>query len=189
VLTNNHVIEGPGRVVVLSGGEEQEAQIVAQDPTNDIALLRVTGAAAALPPLPLAARDVGRGARVAAFGYPLGDVLGRGLKLTTGVVSALPEANGDNMYLLDCRVNPGNSGGPLCNERGEVIGMVTAKSGISQDVDSYGMALPADLLQSFLERAVPGWTPPAVEAPADAMEWDKVDAAVSSSVLMVLMKR
>lgn len=191
VLTNRHVIEGPGRVVVLSSGSEEEiaAEVVAVDEKNDIALLQVNGGLAALPPLPLSDATVGRGARVAAFGYPLGDVLGRGLKLTTGVVSALPDGNGENMYLLDCRVNPGNSGGPLCDQRGQVIGMVTAKSGSSASVDSYGMALPAGLLQEFLQRSLADGGPPAAASPADPQEWDQVDAAVSASVLMVLKKK
>ncbi len=189
LLTNNHVIEGPGRVMVFGSGEEQEtsAEVIAQDDEHDIALLKVTGAAAALPPLSLAEAHVGRGAKVAAFGFPLGDVLGRGLKLTTGVVSALPDPDEENMYLLDCRVNPGNSGGPLCDQYGRVVGMVTAKSGLSQNVDSYGMALPANVLHAFLEKSLPGWTPLVMEN-TDRLEWDEVDRAVSSSVLMVVKK-
>jgi S1-C subfamily serine protease len=125
---------------------------------------------------------------VAAFGYPLGNTLGRGLKLTTGVVSALPEASDENMYLLDCLVNPGNSGGPLCDQQGRVVGMVTAKSSNTQDINSYGMALPADVLQSFLTNYLPGWRPER-KALADTLPWDEVDRTVSPSVLMVLKKR
>ncbi len=191
ILTNYHVIEGPGRVVVLGSGAQSEtpAEIVAQDKEHDMALLQVTGPAAALPPLPLSNVQAGRGARVAAFGYPLGDTLGKGLKFTEGAVSALPDTQGENMYLLDLRVNPGNSGGPLCDPYGRVIGMITAKSSISQDVDSYGMALPGDILQQFLEKSLPGWTPSSAAAPAERLEWDEVDRAVSSSVLMVVKKR
>jgi S1-C subfamily serine protease len=115
--------------------------------------------------------------------------LGKGLKLTTGVVSATPEAGEDNMYLLDCRINPGNSGGPLCDRQGRVLGMVTAKSSISQDVDSYGMAIPSDVLQQFLQSHIPDWRPaPAAAAPA-SMEWDEIDRAVSGAVLMVVKKQ
>jgi S1-C subfamily serine protease len=190
LLTNQHVIAGPGRIVVLASGGEDEtpAELVAEDEEHDMALLRVAGAAAEAPPLALAPSQAGRGARVAAFGYPLGNALGKGLKLTTGVVSGAPEASADNMYLLDCRINPGNSGGPLCDRQGRVLGMVTAKSSISQDVDSYGMAIPADVLAEFLQSHVPGWSPSPGEAPA-AMEWDEVDRAVSASVLMVVKKQ
>jgi S1-C subfamily serine protease len=190
VLTNHHVIAGPGRTVVLAsgGGEETPAEVVAADEQRDMALLQVGGAAAEAPPLPLAESQAGRGARVAAFGYPLGSALGRGLKLTTGVVSASPDPRADNMYLLDCRINPGNSGGPLCDRQGRVLGMVTAKSSISQDVDSYGMAIPADVLQSFLRSHIPGWRPASDASPA-ALEWDEIDRAVSASVLMVVKKR
>jgi hypothetical protein len=67
--------------------------------------------------------------------------------------------------------------------------MVTAKSSISQDVDSYGMAIPADVLEEFLRSHLPDWPPSPAEASAAAMEWDEVDRAVSGSVLMVVKKQ
>jgi hypothetical protein len=77
LLTNYHVIEGPGRVVVKTSGskDEQPATVAAQDEEHDLALLQVEGDAAKIPPLPLADALVGRGASVAAFGYPLGETL------------------------------------------------------------------------------------------------------------------
>jgi S1-C subfamily serine protease len=191
LLTNHHVIEGPGRVAVRLPGREDAipATVVEKDEKRDLVLLKIAAEEAeVLVPMPLEQTALARGASVAAFGYPLGDAVGLGLKLTTGVVSALPEANTQGMLLLDCRVNPGNSGGPLCNKRGHVVGVVTAKSLIGQSIDSYGMAVPTSEVLQFLARALPDFRPaPPPETPM--LEWDEVDRLVSPSVVMVLKLR
>lgn len=187
VLTNHHVVEGSSAVKIQlpgSGKVRVDARVVAKDAERDMALLTVSDRSVQrLKPLPLANTRVNRGMRVATFGFPLGDVAGSGLKLTQGVVSALPEDSEDGMVLLDCRINPGNSGGPLFSRRGQVIGMVTAKIG-GVGVDSYGMALPADFLVDFLTRHLPGFSP--VELDGTEREWDEVDSQVSGSILMVV---
>jgi S1-C subfamily serine protease len=191
ILTNHHVIEGDGKPFVRIAGKEQPAQakIVAVDKQLDIALLQVNDPQLVpLTPLSINTFELGRGADVAVFGYPLGDDIGTGLKLTTGIVSALPDAANDGMVLLDCTVNPGNSGGPLCDAGGRVIGMVTAKTG-GFGVDSYGMARPADKLEPFLKRHIPGYAGAPAAEPPDTPAWGKIDRAVSGSVLMIVMKK
>jgi serine protease Do len=127
---------------------------------------------------------------VAAFGYPLGEAVGRGVKLTTGYVSATQEQTDNGMVLLDCRINPGNSGGPICDTNGQVVGMVTAKSVSSGAVDSYGMAAPADQIIAFLQEHMPGFSPaPTGTAPGAAADWAAVDRRVSPSVVMLMLKR
>ena len=139
-----------------------------------------------MQPLTVASAAPSRGTRVAAFGYPLGDLVGKGLKLTTGVISATDDQTDDGMLLLDCRINPGNSGGPLCNARGEVVGIVTAKSYSGEQLDSYGLAVPAARIVDFLSRHLSGFTPPApAQAEGASGEWDTVDGMVSPSVLML----
>lgn len=191
VLTNHHVIEGPGELYVRLSylNDMVPAEVVAQDSASDMALLRLRlQQGSKMRTMTVAPGQVRRGARVAAFGYPLGDILGRELKLTTGVISSLPEISSGNMLLLDCRVNPGNSGGPLCNSRGEVVGMVTAKSTTDYGLDSYGMAIPADTLDRFLRSHCPGYgitnSPPLSDA--SNSDWDVVDRLVSPCVVMVL---
>jgi S1-C subfamily serine protease len=189
ILTNHHVIEGEGKVVVRlpKSKETIPAEVIAQDADRDMALLKVTFPAdLKMGAVPVAAVEAGRGAPVAAFGFPLGDAIGSGLKLTTGVVSALPDESESAMILLDLRVNPGNSGGPLCDKHGNVIGMITAKTG-GFGVDSYGMAIPAVDLIAFLDAKLPASAERASEiaAPA-AQEWNEVDQLVSPSVLMIL---
>jgi S1-C subfamily serine protease len=189
VLTNRHVTAGEGQLVVRLPGrpEPVPAELVAADRTHDLALVRVqVPEGLSFQPLSITAAPVSRGTRVGAFGYPLGDLVGKGLKLTTGIISATDEQTDEGMLLLDCRINPGNSGGPLCNARGEVVGIVTAKSYSDQELDSYGLAIPSSRIIEFLGQHLPGFTP-AEAAPADGApsEWDAVDRIVSPSVLML----
>jgi S1-C subfamily serine protease len=192
VLTNRHVVDGTGRVVVRVGGvkEPVPAQVIKIHDERDMALLKVEFPESFNPPPVTVASDkLNRGLEVAAFGYPQGDQLGQELKFTRGAISGLPNPALENMILLDLRVNPGNSGGPLCNGRGQVIGMITAKTG-GVNLDSYGMALPANELVEFLNEHLPA---DAKRGEADAAEgldsWDKVDAALSPAVLMILKVR
>jgi S1-C subfamily serine protease/thioredoxin-related protein len=192
IVTNNHVVEGPGSIWVrLPGDEKKEvaAKLVAADEEHDIALLQLAEPdAAKLKPLPLLADTVGRGTSVALFGYPLGDVLGEGIKFNQGVINALPDKGRDGMYLLDCTVNPGNSGGPLCDKRGLVVGLVSAKTFGGEGVGSYGMARPTNVVADFLKAQLPGFKPATGQGAAKLAEWSDVDALVSPSVVMILKR-
>jgi S1-C subfamily serine protease len=192
ILTNYHVVQGAGRIVVMTGaGEDHETavKIVAQDEEHDLALLKVDGPAAELPALRLSDAEAVPGDRVATFGYPGGGTLGEKIKFSAGAVSSLPEPSYDNMYLLDLRVNPGNSGGPLFDQYGRVIGMIARKSRISEEFDSYALAIPGRTVQEFLRRELPDWTPPDDEAAPRKTEWSELYPTVSKSVLMVVRKR
>jgi S1-C subfamily serine protease len=189
LLTNNHVIRGGGSVTVRMPGAPNpvHARVLAKDSRRDIALIKLTvpPGAPALKPLSLGDRLAGRGESVAALGYPLGERFGAGLKLTTGVVSALPEAGNHEMLMLDAKVNPGNSGGPLCDATGAVVGMVSQKTIKSTEViDNYGMAVPVKDLRDFLKRHLPAYSPPA--PPGEQFPWAVVDRKVSGSVLMIV---
>lgn len=189
VLTNHHVVKGANNVALRLPGHKDPlpAQVVASDAQRDAALLKVefpAGFSAA--PLAVSREIPGRGAQVAAFGFPLGDAIGGGLKFTAGAVSALPDDAAERMLLLDLRINPGNSGGPLCNGQGQVVGMITAKTnGVFNE--SYGMAIPTDDLHKFLDKHLPPESPRA-DAPAGNPlgGWDKVDQIVSPAVFMIL---
>ncbi len=191
LMTNNHVVEGPGKIFVRIPGQPHEAlaEIVATDPQRDIAIIHVlAGAADQMKPLPISEKPVGRAADVAAFGYPLGDELGGGLKFTNGAISALPTAENEGMYLLSVEVNPGNSGGPLCNKKGQVVGIVAAKTFSARSVQSYGMAIPSEAAIAYLQKNLPGGYKP---APADEVktgEWEDVDKAVNPSVVMIIKR-
>jgi S1-C subfamily serine protease len=180
VLTNHHVIEGPGGIAVqIEGKDPMPAEVVAQDPDRDIALLRVAPQRG-VRWKPVSFADAARrGQEVAAFGYPLGN---RSLILTRGSVSGQTE---DEFVLLDCRVNPGNSGGPLCDGAGRVVGMVTAKSHSSETVDSYGLALPSAVIVDFLTQTL-GGSPPKPSRGARSGDWEDVNNRIAPSVVMIV---
>jgi S1-C subfamily serine protease len=160
--------------------------VVASDAAADIALLRLKEMKGIdLKPLQLVTkRPIHRGEPVAVLGFPLGDMVGSGLKLTTGVVSATPEPGNTNKLVLDARVNPGNSGGPLFDAHGAVIGVVSAKSFGFGQVESYGLAIPSPDVEAFLQKHLKGFQ--AAEAPQEKIDWQEVNSRSSPSVLMVL---
>jgi S1-C subfamily serine protease len=188
ILTNQHVVRGPGQVFVHPPDTKDliRAEIIAEDADRDIALLQIkVPDQASLKPLAVAGkRKVRRGEQVSVFGYPLGVSLGLGIKLNTGVVSATPERLNGDMFMLDAKVNPGNSGGPVCDPYGTVVGMVTAKSFSGEMVDSYGMAIPAPELDAFLNKTLDDYEP--AEEGTKKMDWDEVDRKVSPSVVLIL---
>ena len=128
IVTNYHVIESARQIEVnFSGDDRVQATIVGVDPSTDLALLKISAQARALTPLPLGDSDAVRvGDAVVAIGNPFG--LER--TVTAGIVSALQrEITAPNGYTIDkviqtdAGINQGNSGGPLLNARGEVIGV------------------------------------------------------------------
>lgn len=153
VLTNFHVIEGSNQVeVVLSDGQRMKARLVGTAPGMDLAVLAVDPPEKAIPALAFGDSDtLVIGQKVLAIGHPLA----LHNTLTTGVVSALkrtldslsPELE-DSVIQTDAAVNPGNSGGPLLNSKGEVVGIVTAAMGQAQNL---GFAIPSN----FAQHAIP----------------------------------
>ena len=126
LLTCFHVVKGAGRIDVRLNGKVYPAMVVGTDPAHDFALLQVD--ASSLPALPwIKAEDVELGEEVRAFGFPLTSALGSSLKVTRGTISGVERAEGNPEFQIDSSVNPGNSGGPLVNDRGEVVGVVVAR--------------------------------------------------------------
>jgi serine protease Do len=148
IVTNSHVVENANTIVVkLSDGRELPATIVGRDPKTDIALLKVD--AKDLPVIGLgdsSALQVGE--PVMAIGNPFG----LEQTVTTGIVSATGRVLGagpyDDFVQTDASVNPGNSGGPLINARGQVVGInsiIFSRTGGSVGI---GFAIPVNLAKS-----------------------------------------
>jgi serine protease Do len=140
ILTNNHVIESAGRITVtLADGRVFRAEVVGADSAIDVALLRISGATN----LPEAAIGNSDELRVGEWVCAIGNPLGYEHSLTVGVVSfigrKLFDASLDDYIQTDAAINFGNSGGPLINSRGEVIGI---NSAISSRASSIGFAVP-----------------------------------------------
>jgi serine protease Do len=140
ILTNNHVVEGAERILVkLSDGRSLRARVIGADPDTDIALLKVDGQSS-LPVAPVGDSSTLRmGEWVCAIGNPLGYEH----TVTVGVVSYLGrklfDSSLDDYIQTDAAINFGNSGGPLINARGEVIGINAA---ISSRASNIGFAVP-----------------------------------------------
>jgi serine protease Do len=148
ILTNAHVVEGADKVTVKLVGEddERDAVVIGSDTETDIAVIMVEGVA--LQPLKLGDSDsVRAGEYVLAIGNPLStDELAN--SITFGIISATTREitidNYTNTYLqTDAAINFGNSGGPLINMQGEVIGINSAKT-ITAGYDEYGNAVSAE---------------------------------------------
>ena len=148
ILTNHHVIENAERITVtLADGRTFRGEVVGTDPAIDVALLRIPGSKD-LPEAPLGNSDELRvGEWVCAIGNPLGYVH----SVTVGVVSfigrKLFDASLDDYIQTDAAINFGNSGGPLINTRGEVIGI---NSAVSSRTTSIGFAVPINQAVSIL---------------------------------------
>lgn len=149
ILTNNHVVSEGGTfsVITSDGKQYANAKVLAKDPTNDIAFLKID--ASGLSPATLGdSSKVEVGSFVVAIGNALGQFQNT---VTTGVISgkARPVTAGDgqgsaerltNLFQTDAAINPGNSGGPLVNVDGQVIGMNTAVAG--EGSQGIGFAIP-----------------------------------------------
>jgi serine protease Do len=106
------------------------------------------------------------------------------MKVSRGTVSGAAEPATGNLLQLDARVNPGNSGGPVIDLLGNVVGMASRKSTTSRKFDSYGFAIPVSDLEAFLRKNLQDYTP---EPPRAAkLPSDEVCRIVSPSILMIL---
>ena len=151
IVTNAHVVDGgTAFLVVTSDNVQHEATLVGADADNDLAVLKIE--ADDLDPVTLGSSDeLIVGDQVAAIGNPLGELTST---LTVGYVSAkeryvsTDNSTSINMMQTDCAINSGNSGGPLFNMKGEVVGITSAKySGTSNSgasIEGIGFAIPID---------------------------------------------
>jgi len=157
IVTNYHVVQGADEVTVsFSNRDTVEAEIVGVDPSTDLAVLRVDTTASALTPLPLGDSDrVKVGDPVVAIGNPFG--LDR--TATAGIVSALQRLirapntfTIDHVIQTDAPINRGNSGGPLLDAQGRVIGVNTQieTGNVSQGNVGIGFAVPSNTVKDVV---------------------------------------
>ncbi len=155
IVTNNHVIEDATSITVrTSDGTSYSAQLVGTDSRTDIAVLKID--ATGLQPVTLGNSDnLNVGDTAIAIGNPLGELGGT---VTNGIISALDRTivlDNEEMTLLqtNAAINPGNSGGGLFNSRGELIGMVVAKSS-GEDIEGLGFAIPSNLVSQVAQELI-----------------------------------
>ncbi len=155
IITNNHVIEDATQIrVTLANNETYDATLVGRDASVDIAVIKIEATdltAAVLGD----SESINVGESVVAIGNPLGTLGGT---VTEGIISAderVLTIEGQEMTLLQtsAAINPGNSGGGLFNARGELIGVVVAKSS-GEDVEGLGFAVPIDIAGSVAQEII-----------------------------------
>jgi S1-C subfamily serine protease len=162
IITNEHVVAGANKVQVSFSGQDQiRATVVGKDTSTDIAVLKIDAHARALTPLPLGQSDaVEVGDHVVAIGNPFG----YDRTLTAGVVSAVgreisaPNSSPiENAIQTDAAINHGNSGGPLINDDGQVIGVTsqisTGNTGGQGNV-GIGFAIPINLVRTVAAQII-----------------------------------
>lgn len=150
IVTNFHVINEEDEelhlVVIDDNGGEFEARIVKEDPLNDLALIKIEGENEFALSIP-SAESFEIGDEVFAIGTPKSIELGQ--TLSKGIISGSRKHNGVNIIQSDVSVNPGNSGGPLVNKQGELIGVVRSKL-IGFGVEGISFMIPGNKVSEFL---------------------------------------
>jgi putative serine protease PepD len=181
IVTNDHVVDGASQVQVKIGTSDkaQDATVVGADPSRDLALLKVD--AGNLPTLSLGdSSSVGVGDPT----YAIGNPFGLDHTLTTGIVSALQRslqapdgATISGAIQTDAALNPGNSGGPLLDSSGQVIGVNSqiqtgSSSGAEAGNVGIGFAIPASTVKSFIAEAKAGkLAPQTQQQPQQSDPW------------------
>jgi putative serine protease PepD len=163
IVTNEHVVDRASSITVSLDGESgrtRQAVVVAQDASSDLALLRISPGGLALHPLALGDSST---TQVGDAAYAIGNPFGLNWTLTTGVVSAVNrqikapnEATISHVIQTDAALNPGNSGGPLLDASGSVIGInsqIASTGGAQGGSTGVGFAVPSSSVKTLLQRS------------------------------------
>jgi S1-C subfamily serine protease len=185
ILTNYHVVDHCKQVMVRGGGS---ASVQAYDDMNDLALLRIE---TKITKVTFRTTPVGLGETVFALGFPYPGILGQGLNVTDGLVSALSGIQNDTRYLqITAPVQPGNSGGPLVDTNGLVVGVVSMRineievlrrsGSLPQNVN---FAIRAELANSFLRANA---VDPAIEEPTHSLSASEIAKRAQAYTVQVV---
>jgi S1-C subfamily serine protease len=189
VLTNRHVVEDADGVVIQDpanpAAKPLGGKVVAVSKELDLAIVLCADLNA--PAVPINPAPLGRGTEVLALGFPVMDVVGRGLKATRGIVTGLPSKDTGNLMVLDVQINPGNSGGPLCDNSGRVAGIVAAKTFTERFIQGYGLAIPMVDAVLFIQKTIPDYS--VIDTGGAQLEWTEVDRRISKSTVLILIKK
>ena len=180
IVTNNHVISGATKITVrLKNGDSYEAKLIGTDPQTDVALLKIEATGLQAVTFGDSSKLV-VGEKAVAIGNPLGELGGT---MTDGIISALDREitiDGQTMTLLqtNAAINPGNSGGGLFNAKGELIGVVNAKSG-GENIEGLGFAIPANKVKEVIDQlAANGYVKGRAEAGLTLLDIDSAEKAM-----------
>ncbi len=150
LLTCDHVVRNATDIQVKLGDQTSPCQVIARDSAHDLALIHI--ARQGLPAIPLADSEaVELAEEVRAVGFPLSDVLGSSIKVTRGSVAGIVAKRRGKVFQIDAVVNPGNSGGPLLDGRGAVVGVVNAQL-VGLQISKVGFAVPVNYAKAMLAK-------------------------------------
>lgn len=149
ILTNNHVIEGCRKVSLTHNGKEFEASIIATDSKNDLAILKSNVRPNRF--YKISRDDPKLLENVIIAGYPLGKKVSAAIKTSKGSITSLA-GYGDNYsnFQTDAALNQGNSGGPIIDESGNVVGVAVANFGKQAGVESFNFGIKSSTVKSFV---------------------------------------
>jgi len=193
VVTNHHVIAGRKTIILLRmDGTKIPASVAVDDATNDLALLKPNNTRNLPPALPLANRAAQVGGHVFTVGYPHPDMMGKEPKLTDGIINARTGIKNDpRVYQISVPLQGGNSGGPLLNMNGEVVGVTTSKMSavkvfkwtgdLPQNVN---YAVKVGYVRALLSSVDPAASAPVLQAKKASLA--ELAKRIEGSVLMVI---
>jgi len=169
ILTNSHVIQGSQLpTVTLPTGMQYSCSIIKRDDIRDLAIIKIAASGMDLSAVTFGnSSEVESGDEVIAIGYSLG--LEGGATVTKGIVSAFRVSEGVHYIQTDAAVNPGNSGAPLINMRGEVVGVITFKL-VREAVEGMGFAVAISDARLFISEYASGVQVPRQEAETQTRE-------------------
>jgi hypothetical protein len=191
ILTNEHVIRNAAKIeVVLPGGKRVPAEVIERDDYKDLALLKVTEPN-------LQALNIGESRKmtvldtIVAVGFPFAGLVGNDVSAYDGKINAVREEDKIPLLQVDANVNPGNSGGPVLNDRAEVIGVVVSKlnalalARLSGSIpERINFVIPIDEARGMIRRAYPyGFQP---SAKTEKMPVQDVFSAAKQGTVLVL---
>ncbi len=193
IITNNHVVEGADEIIVrvTEGGRKFEAKVVGADPKTDVAVLKIEPGKTKLKPVKTGDSDA---VRVGDWALALGNPFGLGHTLTVGIISAKERTIGmgpyDSFLQTDADINFGNSGGPLFDIKGRVIGINAAKNTQGAGI---GFAIPINMAKTVISqlkkdgKVTRGWLGVTVQEVnddiSDIMGLDEPSGALVSEVV------
>jgi S1-C subfamily serine protease len=148
IITNNHVIEGCQKVKSTFKGNQIDSKVLAVDRFNDLALIKINKNPNLI--FPVANEDASLLEDIIIAGYPLGKQVSAAIKTSKGSVTSLA-GFGDNFseFQTDAALNQGNSGGPIMDQKGNVVGVAVAAFGKQEGIESFNFGIKASTLKTF----------------------------------------
>jgi S1-C subfamily serine protease len=186
VLSNRHVADAGTAYGVYQPGEDAKelgANVLAVDRELDLALFQCEALAA--PEAQLSVEPPRRASEVLVLGFPFGEALGSSIKAVRGTVFGFDDDAKRRTMMYEATTNPGNSGGPVCDNTGRVVAVHFAGlnlAAVERGAGKMGMGIPIEAAMPFLKKSLPELT--AADA-GGKLEWPEIDERISKSVVLI----